>query len=246
MLDQELIDIQERWLLFASRYIFEAKDDDIYNVRNLCHSATQKFHRAKKANKRKVSSLTNEAEIAEAEAEAMVLWGKSSVATRTPLVSVIYEVLKQKKRKVANSLDLACGQCSILSFLRKEKVIRGRIVAIDASTKMIEEARALTARCNVKAEFHLGLLDNLPFRDIYREKFDLVLHLDALQWCENWPTSLLQMEEVMAEDGIAFIVFQFGFTCPGKVAAKLKSYGLQILHLAAIDSGDRCLMIVQK
>lgn len=237
-------EVQARWLEFVSKYIFDLESCDPHNLENLCAHAGREFQKIRDGIPKSAKETKSDAEKAEAHAEAFVHWSRSSSYARTPLVDVIAQIVAG--RRITKSLDLACGQCNILAFLRKQKIIKGRIVGLDAASKMIEDARALMNRCGVNAEFHVGLLDNLPFRDIYREMFDLVFCLDGLQWCDNWRESLKQMEGVMARNGLAILVFQPDSVCPHCVLEEILSQNLRLAGFDMIDGGSRCLVVVEK
>ena len=69
-------------------------------------------------------------------------------------------------------LDVGCGTGMLALEVARRVGSAGRIVGIDPSPQQIARARAKAARRHLPVEFHIGVIEQLPFPD---QTFDVVL-----------------------------------------------------------------------
>ena len=69
-------------------------------------------------------------------------------------------------------LDVGCGTGILTRMVANAVGAEGEAVGVDPSPEMIQEAKRCAAKAHNRAEFHLGVIETLPFVD---SSFDLVL-----------------------------------------------------------------------
>ena len=78
-------------------------------------------------------------------------------------------------RPAETALDAGCGTGNFTLELLSQGLA---VACLDASAKMLEIAKAKSARAGYRAEFHHGVMESMPFPD---GCFDLVLCVSALE-----------------------------------------------------------------
>jgi ubiquinone/menaquinone biosynthesis C-methylase UbiE len=69
-------------------------------------------------------------------------------------------------------LDVGCGTGTLALDIQRRLGSAGRVVGIDPGSEQIARARAKAGRRTVPTEFHMGVIEQLPFPD---QTFDVVL-----------------------------------------------------------------------
>ena len=115
---------------------------------------------------------------------------------RTAVNSAAY--LLPRLRPGLDLLDVGCGPGTITSDLAR-KVAPGRVVGIDASAEVVDEARASAVRANLPATFEVADLFALPFAD---HTFDVVHAHQVLQHVADPVAALMEMRRVCRPGGV--------------------------------------------
>jgi SAM-dependent methyltransferase len=115
---------------------------------------------------------------------------------RTAANSAAY--LLPRLRPGLDLLDVGCGPGTITCDLARN-VAPGRVVGIDASGEVLDEARASAARANLSVAFEVADLFALPFAD---HSFDVVHSHQVLQHVADPVAALVEMRRVCRPGGL--------------------------------------------
>ena len=99
-------------------------------------------------------------------------------------------------------LDLGCGPCIPLSFLKSRGIFDGLAIGMDPSNGMIQTARKTVEELGVDIELIQGWMQDIPLED---ESIDVIHCVDVLHWTNRWRTAIKEMVRV-ANDTV-YIVY---------------------------------------
>lgn len=140
-------------------------------------------------------------------------------------------------------LDVGCGPGTITADLAR-LLAPGRVVGIDASASVIDEARSLVGGGSAGPTFEVGDLYSLPFED---GSFDVVHAHQVLQHVGDPLAALAEMKRVCRPGGMVAVrdadypTFRF-FPDEPEIARALDAYGaLTRANGATWDAGRRLL-----
>ena len=114
-------------------------------------------------------------------------------------------------------LDVGTGTGRLPMALMIQPAFRGRIVAVDASNKMLQVAREKLAAYAERIEWQHGDAQRLNFPD---NTFDVVTSLEALEFFPNPYLALQEMIRVLKPNGLLMISNRVGpdaWKFPGRV-----------------------------
>jgi ubiquinone/menaquinone biosynthesis C-methylase UbiE len=115
---------------------------------------------------------------------------------RTAANSAAY--LLPRLRPGLDLLDVGCGPGTITCDLAR-KVAPGRVVGIDASAEVLDEAKVSAGRLNLPVTFEVADLFALPFAD---HTFDVVHAHQVLQHVADPVAALMEMRRVCRPRGV--------------------------------------------
>ncbi|HEY5109874.1 MAG TPA: methyltransferase domain-containing protein [Acidimicrobiales bacterium] len=115
---------------------------------------------------------------------------------RTSANSAAY--LLPRLRPGLDLLDVGCGPGTITCDLARE-VAPGRVVGVDASAEVVDEARAAARRAGLPVTFEVADLFALPFPD---HSFDVVHAHQVLQHVADPVAALVEMRRVCRPGGV--------------------------------------------
>jgi SAM-dependent methyltransferase len=151
--------------------------------------------------------------------------------------------LVDRLRPGMSLLDVGCGPGTITADLAR-LVAPGPVVGIDASAKVIDEARGRTGEGADRPAFEVGDLFALPFAD---DTFDVVHAHQVLQHVGDPPAALAEMKRVCRPGGLVAVrdadypTFRYFPDSPG-IARAVDAYGaLTRINGATWDAGRRLL-----
>ena len=133
-------------------------------------------------------------------------------------------------------LDVATGTGRLPAALMLQPAFTGRIVAIDASVKMLDIARAKLKAYADRIEWQRADAQRLKFED---GAFDVVTSLEALEFFSNPKLALSEMIRVLKPDGLLMVSNRIGpdaWKLPGKAMptyefiALLESLGIGMVR----------------
>lgn len=104
-------------------------------------------------------------------------------------------------RKVA---DIGCGTGALT---RKIKIRNGKVIGVEPSIELVEQARILGERDFQEADFRLGTAENTGLEDHY---YDMVTVLRAWHWF-NREKAILEAKRILKPNGY-LLVMDSGFT----------------------------------
>lgn len=104
------------------------------------------------------------------------------------------------KKQRGNILDLGSGSGRNLM-----KIKLGKMYETDFSPKMIELAKNKAKENNIKAEFKIAQMNNLPFEDNFFDSGICISALHCLEGEENREKSILELFRVLKPKSQAFI-----------------------------------------
>lgn len=104
-------------------------------------------------------------------------------------------------------LDVACGTGTLARAIRLEAGLRGKIIGLDTSEKMLESAH----RQSSGIEWQLGDATKMPF---VKHRFDRVMCQFALMFFTNRVAAIKEMLRVCKPDGLV-VVATWGSLQPG-------------------------------
>lgn len=113
----------------------------------------------------------------------------------------------------SNILDIGCGTGRALREFAAI-IDSGRLVGVDISDRMIEEAVHKAAGIR-NLEFHVGSADHLPFDD---ESFDHVTSMNAFHHFPDQRKALKEMVRVLKKGGSVYVADITGHTLPFPIA----------------------------
>lgn len=100
-------------------------------------------------------------------------------------------------------LDVGCGPGDAAIALAKQVAPDGRVVGIDASQVMVDEATRRAGATGVAAEFRIGDAENLQFED---DSFDGCRSERTLQWVDRPDAALAEFKRVTRPDGTIVVI----------------------------------------
>jgi ubiquinone/menaquinone biosynthesis C-methylase UbiE len=128
----------------------------------------------------------------------------------TDVVMLAVPIMQHLARKSAASvLDVATGTGRLPDALLSQPRFTGRIVAIDASAKMLTLARVKLNHHIERGRIALQLQDaqSLPYDDA---SFDVITCLEALEFMGDWRAAVREMMRVLKPGGMLMISNRIG------------------------------------
>lgn len=231
-------DIRTRWYRFISDVHYGQVGEE--HIANLISYSQNIFELCDFVNPSFPTFTRNDKEDYE---EAMHLWHFAAHSVKISFLEILIKNLQNVQ--INASLDLGCGFSEVLTFLRSENIIGGRIVGVDSSTYLLKTAKEVSRQVNIKAEYYRSNMAKLDLED---ESFDLVIAIDSLHHCGDWQSPLSEMIRVAKPSGMVTI-----FSCrncmTGLCYKALKRI-LQIKEISIIESHpsyeDRFFFVCQK
>lgn len=140
------------------------------------------------------------------------LFANSKVLHNEEALALLVDAAEPRPDDVC--LDVACGPGSVVAaFARRVR----RAVGLDATEKMLAEARKLVAKSALtNTEFHQGDVYRLPFGDA---SFDIVSCRFAVHHFEDPPRAVAEMNRVCRPNGRIVICDGLASDDPAKAAA---------------------------
>ncbi|MCS7056882.1 MAG: class I SAM-dependent methyltransferase [Thermoflexales bacterium] len=133
-------------------------------------------------------------------------------------------------------LDVATGTGRLPDVLLSQRRFRGRIVALDLSGRMLDQARAKLAAHVGRVTFMQHDAQRLPFD---AATFDVVTCLEALEFMRDWRGAVREMLRVLKPGGLLMVSNRIGpdaWKLPGRTlstaafVAWLCELGLRNVH----------------
>lgn len=155
-------------------------------------------------------------------------------------------------------LDIGTGTGRLPEALLAQPHFRGHIVALDASARMLDLAKAKLAAFDGRVTFLHRDAQRLPFDD---HSFDVVTCLQALEFMPDWRGAAKEMARVLKPGGLLMLSNRIGpdaWKMPGRTmptddfVAWLSGLGLQNVQshcwlvdydlITGIQSGQACVV----
>jgi ubiquinone/menaquinone biosynthesis C-methylase UbiE len=111
------------------------------------------------------------------------------------LFEFFFSLLKEEKNLV---LDIACGTGKSTESLMSENT---EVFGCDHDELMIEEAKSQAEKKNLKIDYKIAEVENLPYKD---DEFDVVVVGTAFHWFVN-EKSISEIKRVLKNGGLFFI-----------------------------------------
>ncbi len=133
-------------------------------------------------------------------------------------------------------LDVGTGTGRLPDALLSQPRFRGKITALDASTKMLDLARAKLSQHTHRITFSQHDAQSLPFDDA---TFDVVTCLETLEFMRDWRGGVREMLRVLKPGGLLLISNRIGpdaWKLPGRALKSvdfvvwLSGIGVQNAH----------------
>ncbi|MEM7424942.1 MAG: class I SAM-dependent methyltransferase [Pseudomonadota bacterium] len=140
-------------------------------------------------------------------------WSRKHVMDRVMLGRV-------DRRAFETALDVGCGEGRFCRMLKERGI---RAVGIDATAKLVEEAR----RRDPKGDYRLARAENLPFDDA---SFDLVVCYLALIDIEDFRDAIAEMARVARPGGIVLVANLSSFSTGGMNQRWIRNEVGEALH----------------
>ncbi len=130
-------------------------------------------------------------------------------------------------------LDVATGTGRLPDALLAQRRFRGRVVALDLSRRMLDQAQAKLAAYGDRVAFMRRDAQRLPFD---ADTFDVVTCLEALEFMRDWRAAAREMWRVLKPGGLLMVSNRIGpdaWKLPGRAlptaafAAWLRELGFQ-------------------
>ena len=131
---------------------------------------------------------------------AYLMTARANVFQDIPVVEHLVEWTSG--RKISKTLDMASGFGLMPAYLRSKGHIKGQLILLDRSSMILEQAKTMMASCNTKATFHQGLLEAIPFTEIYRDYFDLITCFNGIYCTKQWRKTLVDARDMCAPNGL--------------------------------------------
>lgn len=132
-------------------------------------------------------------------------------------------------------LDVATGTARLARTVMQEVGFRGRIIGVDISRKMLQQAARKTARYGNRVTLVWDDASQLPFPD---DAFEVVSCLEALEFMPDPDQALMEMVRVLRPGGILLATNRIGNEArlmPGRAVSSEELYAkLQALDLEMI------------
>jgi len=140
-------------------------------------------------------------------------------------------------------LDLGCGNGWAVRELAA-RLPKGRVIGIDISDKMIEEAKAKSSDV-ANVEFYATSADNLPFDD---EKFDQILSVESFYYYPKLEPVLDEINRVLKPGGKFWCVVdlykenKYSMTWPEKLDVPVHALGEQDYKMIFQSAGLKVII----
>ena len=215
--------------------------DDDPNLREFAHRAIllkrQRYYAIAEARVPETQSISN-TDLVKAYDETHPYWSLSNAIHKTYYMNWVYRYIREMN--ITSALDVGCGLGEVLIFLFIMKLIRGRVVGVDASESIIAKAKALSKEYETSISFKHAFADKIDLPD---GRFKLITHKDVLHWTTKWLESLHEACRLLAPEGLLLLTYQPDCSykrcnaSPETVADTLKQSGLNVLEIA-VESGE--------